>query len=82
LPIPLHHTTIKYNYYFKNNFKYLVKKNKEINYIGPEKLIKDNSTRWLSAYNILERFIYFKEEIEIILEKAKNYLILKENILI
>jgi len=65
---------IRNNYYLKNNFRKLVleykAKNKAKN--KPEKLILDNSTRWLSTYNMLDRFIYFKEEIAILLERANN----------
>ncbi len=65
---------IRNNYYLKNNFRKLVleykAKNKAKN--KPKKLILDNSTRWLSIYNMLDRFIYFKEEITILLERANN----------
>ena len=65
---------IRNNYYLKNNFRKLVleykAKNKAKN--GSKKLILDNSTRWLSTYNMLDRFIYFKEEIAILLERANN----------
>jgi hypothetical protein len=61
----------KYNHFLKNNFKKVVRNNKLRN-IGPKILIKDNTTRWLSTYNMLERFLYFKEEINIVLDKASN----------
>jgi hypothetical protein len=35
-------------------------------------LIKDNLTRWLSTYYIIKRFIYFREEISKVIEKANN----------
>ena len=69
--------TIKYNIYFKNNFKKLVRQYKKIDYstlVGLERLVKDNTTRQLSIYNILDRFIYFKEEINTLLTKAKKEL--------
>ena len=67
--------SIKYNYFLKNIFKQLVKKCKLKNYNnlrGAEKLLRDNPTRWLSTYNMLERFIYFKEEIDLLLDTARK----------
>jgi hypothetical protein len=61
----------KYNYFLRNTFKKVVKNNK-LNNIGPEILIKDNLTRWLSTYYMIERFIYFREEISKVIEKANN----------
>lgn len=63
----------KYNHFLKSNFKKVVKNSKlNTTNIGPEILIKDNSTRWLSTYNMLERVLYFRDEITIILNKANN----------
>lgn len=68
LPSTIRHiiTTFRYTHFFKNHFKRLVREGKEQNKsnIGPEVLILDNATRWLSTLNMLERFIYFKDEIE------------------
>ncbi len=65
---------IRNNHYLKNNFRKLVleykAKNKAKN--KPKKLILDNSTRWLSTYNMLDRFIYFKKEIAILLKRVNN----------
>ncbi|KAM9930418.1 hypothetical protein OXX59_000515 [Metschnikowia pulcherrima] len=39
---------------------------------GPETLLKDNETRWLSTLRMLERFIYFREQITVLLILAEN----------
>lgn len=63
---------IKNNSYLKNNFKRLAiekaKANNNNNKI--ESLIKDNSTRWLSTYNMIDTFIYFKNEINTLYKKT------------
>lgn len=39
---------------------------------NPEKLIRDNTTRWLSTWKMIDRFLYFQNIVNTILEEA-NY---------
>lgn len=39
---------------------------------GPQILLLDNETRWLSTYKMIDRFIYFREEINYTLERARD----------
>ena len=73
-------STFKNTYYLKYNFRRIVRKNKgKSGDYSPETLIKDNSTRWLSTYNMLDRFIYFKDEITYVLNKASKENSTKQN---
>ena len=66
--------SIKNTRYLKNNFKKIIRENKALDSsnIGIENLLKDNSTRQLSTYNMLEILIYFKEEISLLLDRVNN----------
>ncbi|KAM9929618.1 hypothetical protein OXX59_001070 [Metschnikowia pulcherrima] len=63
---------IRYNHEMKNGFLDLVekKKKKECTSRGPEKIMGDNDTRWLSTYKMIDRFIYFRVEITTVLKYA------------
>lgn len=65
---------VKYNHFFKNNFTRIVEAKKDAAKLalGPEKLLKANDTRWLSTYIMLDRFIWFSDEINEILVKARQ----------
>lgn len=56
---------IRFNHFLKNTFKRLVEnKNKALkSKKGFEELLRDNDTRWLSKWAMLDRFIYFRKEI-------------------
>lgn len=40
----------------------------------PETSLKNNDTRWLSTYKILQRFSYFRDEIELLLNRVRRHL--------
>ncbi|KAM9934050.1 hypothetical protein OXX80_006350 [Metschnikowia pulcherrima] len=71
---------IRHNHFLKNNLRKLVQErnsSEEDNTVrnrnsGPETLLKDNETRWLSTLRMLERFIYFREQITVLLILAEN----------
>ncbi|KAM9927795.1 hypothetical protein OXX59_002305 [Metschnikowia pulcherrima] len=46
------------------------RKSKENTKTGPEHLLLDNETQWLSTYQMLDRFLYFRKEIDILLSKC------------
>lgn len=58
-------TQFRYSHKAKNSFKNLVsiKKIAEGKQKIPENVVKDNATRWLSTYRMIDRFIYFRPEI-------------------
>ena len=71
---------IRHNHFLKNNFRKLVQERNSSEEddtvrnrnLGPETLLKDNETRWLSTLRMLERFIYFREQITELLSLAEN----------
>lgn len=65
---------VKYNHFFKNNFARLVanEKAEKGTKEGPEKLISDNDTRWLSKLNLLERLLLFRNIINRLLYNASK----------
>ncbi|KAF8005362.1 hypothetical protein HF325_000819 [Metschnikowia pulcherrima] len=46
------------------------RKSKENTKTGPEHLLLDNESQWLSTYQMLDRFLYFRKEIDILLSKV------------
>ncbi|KAM9904030.1 hypothetical protein OXX69_007712 [Metschnikowia pulcherrima] len=71
---------IRHNHFLKSNFRKLVEErnsSEEDDTVrnrnsGPKTLLKDNETRWLSTLRMLERFIYFREQITELLSLAEN----------
>lgn len=63
---------MRHNHYLKNSFSKAVlrKKAARASGSGPEVLLRDNDTRWLSTYKMIDRFLYFKEEIKELLRGA------------
>lgn len=60
---------INYSHKMKNTFRTLVaaKEARGSLNTGPEKNSRDNDTRWLSTYRMIDRFIHFREEIMTVL---------------
>lgn len=60
--------------YFRNHFATIVaeRKGRLHNTSGPERLLRDNDTRWLSTYYMLDRFLYFKDEVTLLLLVANR----------
>ena len=78
--MPINAISIKYNYYLNFFLKdQLNKKNSNSNLEGPKILIRDNTTRQLSTYTMLNRFIYFKEEINKLFNLVNNLPTNKKN---
>lgn len=63
---------VRHNHYLKNTFSKMVQRKKDARNtpIGPDVLVRDNDTRWLSTFKMIDRFLYFKEEIKELLRGA------------
>ncbi|KAM9935759.1 hypothetical protein OXX80_004684 [Metschnikowia pulcherrima] len=63
---------IRHNHFLKNSFAKLADKKKSARGVrcGPEVLVRDNETRWLSTFKMIDRFLYFKDEIKDLLRAA------------
>ncbi|KAM9937942.1 hypothetical protein OXX80_002541 [Metschnikowia pulcherrima] len=63
---------VRFNHFLKNSFRTLIEEQRsDGKRSGPEILVNDNDTRWLSTYNMIDRFLFFKEEIEQLLKQAE-----------
>lgn len=60
--------------YFRNSLRRLIgaRRLEENSILGPEVLLRDNQTRWLSTYKMLERFILFRAEVTEILNQPET----------
>ncbi|QBM88248.1 hAT family C-terminal dimerization region [Metschnikowia aff. pulcherrima] len=67
-------TGIRHNIFLKNTFLKIVDKKKAESHsrLGPETLVKDNETRWLSTLKMIDRFLYFRSEIKELLRMASQ----------
>lgn len=63
---------VRNNQFLGNTFRIIVqeRKSRDSNSQGPENLLSQNDTRWLSTQKMLQRFILFRAEISELLRRA------------
>ncbi|KAM9901796.1 hypothetical protein OXX69_008566 [Metschnikowia pulcherrima] len=65
---------IRYNTEMRNSFKSLIKEKtaQQSTFRDAEQLLKDSDTRWVSTYHMIDRFLFFREEITKVLRVTRD----------
>ncbi|KAM9897731.1 hypothetical protein OXX69_010157 [Metschnikowia pulcherrima] len=65
---------IRYNTEMRNTFKSSVKETtaQQSTNCGAEQLLRDSDTRWLSTYHMIDRFLFFRDEITKVLRMTRD----------
>lgn len=66
--------SIQNELFFQSTFEKIVESRKlaDNHTLGPETLLLDDETQWLSTYYMIDRFLRFRKEINYILERARS----------